>query len=107
MNEDIVLRFMMPYHIMSVPKPCDVGIKKLLLDHLKRLLLISAVRFDNLHLSDKLPVPKRKGVLNWLKAIRDEFPSYIVQDSFTGSGYFYEGNVHYSGDTESDSEAYY
>ena len=62
-------------------------------------------RFDNLHPGDKLPAPKRNDVLNWLRTIWEAFPPSIVQNSFTGSGYYYEDNVDYSGDTESDSEA--
>ena len=39
---------------------------------------------------EKLPSPKRKDVLNWLKEIWDMFPVEIVKDSFTGSGYDFE-----------------
>ena len=53
----------------------------------------------------KLPTPTRIGVLNWLKKIWKEFPTQIVQNSFTGSGYFYEDGIDYSGETESESDA--
>ena len=61
--------------------------------------------FHTLHPVGKLPAPKRKDVLNWLKTIWEAFPPSIVQNSFTGSGYYFEDNADYSGDTDSDSEA--
>ena len=50
----------------------------------------------------KLPSPKRKDVLNWLKEIWDEFQVEIVKNSFTGSGYYVEDGVVYKAKTESE-----
>ena len=41
-------------------------------------------------------------VLEWLKIILYEFLDVIVQNSFTGSGYYYKDRIDYSGKAESD-----
>ena len=47
--------------------------------------------------------PERKDVLLWLKKIWEEFPVEIVKNSFTGSGYYFEDGIDYSGEMESES----
>ncbi len=44
-------------------------------------------------------------MLIWLKEIWDEFPVEIVKNSFTGSGYYFEDGIDYSGETESESDS--
>ena len=43
-------------------------------------------------------------VKQWLKTILHEFPDSMVQNSFTGSGCYYEGGIDYSAETESESD---
>ena len=43
------------------------------------------------------------GGLQWLKTIYGEFPVSIVQNSFMGSGCYYEDGILYSKETESNS----
>ena len=96
---------MIPPHCTGLLQPCDVGIDKPLKERLKNH--VSQWRRDqhsSLLPGQKLPTPTRKDIVGWLKQIWDEFPVQIVKNSFTGSGYFYEDTVDYSGDTESDSE---
>ena len=85
---------------------CDYGISKSLKDCQRNA--VSNWRREKpyaLEPGEKLLAPKRKDMLLWLKTIWESFPTEIVQFSFTGSGYYFEDNVDYSGDTESESEA--
>ena len=50
------------------------------------------------------PTRTRKEILWWLIEIWEKFSLEIVQNSFTASGYFFEDNVDYYGDTESESD---
>ncbi len=40
------------------------------------------------------------------KGLWDEFPTKIVQNSFTGSGYFYNQNVDYSNEPDYETSEY-
>lgn len=51
----------------------------------------------------KLPSPKRIHVLQWQENIRNEFSVFIVLNSFTGSGYYDEDEIDYSGGTGIES----
>ena len=105
MNEENTLLFTISPHYTSVLQPHCVGINKSLEDLLKEAAFDWRwERFDNLHRTNKLPATKRKDVLNWLKNIWEAFSPSIVQNSFTGSGYYYEDNFDYNGDTASDSD---
>ena len=47
-------------------------------------------QYNLLESGKKLPSPKWKDVLNWLKEIWDTILVEIVKNSFTGSGYYFE-----------------
>ena len=46
----------------------------------------------------------KKIILIWLRNIWNEFPVFIVRNSFIGSGYYDEDGNDYNGETESDSD---
>ena len=48
--------------------------------------------------------PIRKEILCWLKEIREQLPLEIVNNSFTGSSYFFEDTVYFSGNIESETD---
>ena len=50
------------------------------------------------------PLFSNHEIVCWLKEIWEQFPLEVVKNSFTGSGYFFEDTVHYSGDAESESD---
>ena len=52
----------------------------------------------------RLPSPKRKDVLNWLKEVWDKIRVGIDKNSFTESRYYFEDGVDYSAETESESD---
>ena len=43
-------------------------------------------------------------ILQWLKNILDKFLVSTAQNSFTGSEYYYENGIDYSGEIESESD---
>ena len=105
-KEANTMRVMMPPHYTSVVQLCDVGINRPLKDRLKkRAAGWRQEKHKTITPGDKLPSPKRADVLEWLSQIWEQFPSEIVKNAFTGSGYVYEEGIDYSGETESDSDA--
>ncbi len=62
-------------------------------------------RYAGIGPASKLPTPKRVDVVEWLNEVWNNFQSDIVRNSFRGSGYYYDTNVDYSMETESESEA--
>ena len=50
-------------------------------------------QYNLLESGKKLPSPKRKDVLNWLKEVWDTFLVEICKNSFTGSGYYFEDGI--------------
>ena len=87
MISDRTNRFLIPVHYTSVLQPCDVGIKKPLKERLKKA--VSDWRRDrNARLTpgSRLPLPKRREILEMLKIIWTQFETEIVRNAFRGSG---------------------
>ena len=90
LEESNVQNYKIPPHYTALLQPCNVGINKSLKDRLNKCA--SNWRKEKHRLltpGSKLPTLSRIDVLNWLKKIWIEFPTQIVQNSFTGSGHFY------------------
>ena len=93
-------RIIKPPNFLSCVQSYDVGINKFMKDRLKKIATNwRRTQHALLIPGGLIPTPKRKDILEWLKKIWDEFSTEIVQNSFIGSGYVYENNVHYSGAT--------
>ena len=103
MEDDNAHGYMIPTHYTGMLQPCDVGINKPLKDRLKQKFSDwRSEKHTELRSGELMPSPSRKDMVGWVKKIWDEFPIKIVKNSFTGSGYFFEDTIDYSGDTESE-----
>ena len=97
--------YMIPPHYTGILQPCDVGINKPLKEGLKKKVSNwRSEKHASLEPGQLIPTPTRKEILCWLKEIWEQFPLEIVKNSFSGSGYFFEDTVDYSGGTESESD---
>lgn len=73
-------------------------LKNSLKERLKRAAPVCMrIRHSALNTEQKIPSQKPIDVLRWLKSIWQEFPVGIVKNSFTGSGYYLEDGIDYSG----------
>ena len=105
MRADIAHPYTIPPHYTGILQPCDVGINKPLKDRVKKNgSNWRSGKHASLEPGQLMLTLTRKEILCWLKEIWEQFPLEMVQNSFTGSGYFFENTVDYSGDTGSESE---
>ena len=105
MRADNAHPYMIPTHYTGILQPCDVGINKTLKYRLKKKVSNwRSEKHASLEPGQLMPAPTRKEILCCLKERWEQFPLEIIKNSFTGSGYFFEDTVDYSGDTESESD---
>ena len=98
MRADNAHPYMIPPYYTGILQPCYDGINKPLKDRLKKQVSNwRSEKHASLETAQLMPTPIRK-------EISERFYLKIVKNSFTGSGYFFEGTVDYSGDTESESD---
>ncbi len=74
MNDEKANRYKIPPHYNALLQPCDVGINK----SLKKILRNAGAnwrreKYDAPPSGEKIPSPKNKDVLFWLKKIRKSF----------------------------------
>ena len=106
LHSDNWLLHLIPPHYTSLLQPCDVGINKPLKDRLKKSPPDwRSERHDALLLDRKMPSPKRKEILEWLKNIWKRFSVEIVRNSFTGYGYFFEEGINCETELETESDS--
>ncbi len=105
MTSDLTTRYLIPGGYTAVLQPCDVGVNKPLKQRLKQCTADwRREKFGGLSVSQKLPSPKREDVVLWLQNLWTNFETEIVQNSFRGSGYFFEDGVDYGMETENESD---
>lgn len=93
---------LVPPNYASVIQPCDVGINKPLMERLRHLAKKwRSGKYALLFSEEKLPSPSRTDILGWIKNVWDEFPTQIVENSFSKCDYVFENVVDYSMDTDS------
>ena len=84
-----IMRVMIPPHYTSVIQPCDVGINKPLKDRLKhRVGQWMREKHRTIAFGDKLTIPKRADILEWISEVWERFQSEIVKNTFKGKDKF-------------------